>query len=89
MIHYNKYYRFQRGFPEAPETPPRYAPEVGTSEGDFHASPKKDFKVQYFKALDLVTNFIHQGFDQPGYKVYQSLQDLLITEKIFHKIWKQ
>ena len=26
MIRYSKYYRFQRGFPETPETPPRYAP---------------------------------------------------------------
>ena len=57
--------------------PPRRH-EIGSGEGDFHTSPKEYFKVHYYEALDLVVNFIQQWFDQPGYEVYHSLQDLLI-----------
>jgi hypothetical protein len=52
--------------------------EIGSGEGDFHSSPRDYFKVHYYEALDLVVNFIQQWFDQPGYEVYRSLQDLLI-----------
>ena len=73
----------QRGFDISEPCLPRKrkAPrplEVGTSEGNFHASPKIHFKVQYFEVLDSVTSFICQRFDQHGYKIYKSMQDLLI-----------
>ena len=58
------------------KTPRRH--EIRSGEGDFHSSPKDYFKVHYYEALDLVVNFIQQRFDQPGYEVYRSLQDLLI-----------
>ena len=62
--------------PRMRKTPRRH--EIGSGEGDFHSSPKEYFKVHYYEALDLVVNFIQQRFDQPGYEIYRSLQDLLI-----------
>ena len=56
--------------------PRRY--EIGSGEADFHSSPKDYFKVHYYEALDLIVNLIQQQFDQPGYGIYRSLQDLLI-----------
>ena len=35
-------------------------------------------RVHYFEALDLIVNCICNRFDQPGYKVYSSLESLLI-----------
>ena len=58
------------------KTPKRY--DVGSGEGEFRSSPKEYFKVHYFEAPDLIVNLIQQRFDQPGYGVYRSLQDLLI-----------
>ena len=58
------------------KTPKRY--DEGSGEGEFRSSPKEYFKVHYFEAPDLIVNLIQQRFDQPGYGVYRSLQDLLI-----------
>ena len=65
--------------PELPrmrKPPRRY--EIGSGESDFHNSAKDYFKVHYYEALDLIVNLIQQRFDQPGYGIYRSLQDLLI-----------
>ena len=32
----------------------------------------------YFEALDLIVNCIEGRFDQPGYRIYQSIESLLI-----------
>ena len=45
------------------------------------------FKMHYYEALDLIMNLIQQRFNQPGYEIYRSLQDLFIKAahwKIFH-----
>ena len=34
--------------------------------------------MHYYEVIDLIVNFIQQRFDQPGYGIYRSLQDLLI-----------
>ena len=65
--------------PELPrmrKPPRRY--EIGSSESDFHSSAKNYSKVHCYEALDLIVNLIQQWFDQPGYGIYCSLQDLLI-----------
>lgn len=36
------------------------------------------FRQHYFEALDLVVNCIKDRFDQPGYRIYKYLQDLLL-----------
>ena len=65
--------------PELPrqrKRPRRY--EEGSHYVDFHESPKEYFKQHYFEAVDLITNCILNRFDQPGYKIYSSLESLLI-----------
>ena len=65
--------------PELPrqrKRPRRY--EEGSCDGDFHESPKEYFKQHYFEAVDLIINCILNRFDQPGYKIYSSLESLLM-----------
>jgi len=50
----------------------------GLSPGDFPSTPKTYFKQVYFEALDLIINCIQDRFDQPGYRIYQSLEILLM-----------
>ena len=60
--------------PRRSKAPRRY--ETG-SEGYVHASPKELYRKEYFSVLDLVVNYIKDRFHQPGYGVYQQLQELL------------
>ena len=50
----------------------------GVSDGDFPTTPKAFFRQIYYEALDLITNCIKDRFDQPGYKIYQLLESLLM-----------
>ena len=59
--------------PRIRKTSIRY--EIGSGED---SSLKDYFKVHYYEALDLIVNLIQQRFDQPGYEIYCSIQDLLI-----------
>ena len=61
--------------PRMIKNPRRY--DIGSREGNFHSSPKDYFKVHYYEALDLIVNLIQQRFNQPGYEIYRSLQDLI------------
>ena len=61
--------------PRRSKAPRRY--ETG-SEGYVHASPKELYRKEYFSVLDLVVNYIKDRFHQPGYGVYQQLQELLL-----------
>ena len=49
----------------------------GLSLGDFHDDPKALYKQQYYEALDLIVNCIDDRFNQPGYRIYHSLESLL------------
>ena len=51
----------------------------GASTGYFHESPEQHFKQLYFEAVDLIVNCIKDRFDQPGYKIYCSLESLLVN----------
>lgn len=62
--------------PRQRKRPRRY--EEGTSDGDFHETPKQYFRQHYFEAIDLIVNCIQDRFDQPGYKVYSTLESLLV-----------
>ena len=68
------------GIPEAQlprrrKTPKQY-PTV-QSEADHPTTPQDHFKYIYFEALDLIINCIKRRFDQPGYRTYCQLQELL------------
>ena len=62
--------------PRRRKRPRRY--EHGSAEGDFASDVKSFYRSIYFEALDLVTSAIKARFDQPGYKVYCKLEDLLV-----------
>ena len=44
----------------------------------FHATVEDHYRVIYFEAIDLITSSIEDRFDQPGYKIYEKLQTLLL-----------
>ena len=52
--------------------------EVGSSDGDFHFSVDDHYRAVFYEALDLVTMGITERFDQPGYKIYQNVEDLIL-----------
>ena len=62
--------------PRQRKLPRRY--NDGLSDGDFHDTPASFYKQKYFEALDLMINCIEQRFDQPGYRIFQSMELLLI-----------
>ena len=51
--------------------------QIGSGEPSFPESIADMFRQHYYKALDLVINSIKDRFDQPGYRTYKNLQDLL------------
>ena len=52
--------------------------EVGNAEAEFPATAIEYYRRQYYEALDLVVNAIKDRFDQPGYRSYRNLEDLLL-----------
>ena len=36
------------------------------------------YKQKYYEAIDLIVSCIEERFDQPGYKIYNSLESLLM-----------
>ena len=56
--------------------PIRY--EDGNAAVEFHSNPKDYYRQIYYEALDLIVQSIKDRFEQPGYKVYKCLEDLVI-----------
>ena len=52
--------------------------DTGMSEGSYPQTVQDLYRVTYYEALDLVISSIKSGFDQPGYKTYSKLEDLLV-----------
>ena len=52
--------------------------QVGNGEYSFPVTVKEVYRPQYFEALDLAVTCIQERFDQPGYRVLQNIEDLLI-----------
>ena len=46
---------------------------------EFPSCPKAYYKQIYYETLDLITSFILQRFDQPGFRTYRVLQDLILN----------
>ncbi len=53
--------------------------EEGEAQPEYDESPENMYRRLYFEALDLLIQSINTRFDQPGYQVYCSLQNLLIN----------
>ena len=51
--------------------------EDGAAAAEFPSSPKDMYRKVYFEALDLFVQAIADRFDQPDYRMYHCLQDLL------------
>ena len=62
--------------PQKRKTPRRF--DDGSTEGELPDNPKVFYRQQYYKALDLIISSINDRFDQPGYRIYQQLEDLLL-----------
>ena len=54
--------------------------DEGLSSGDFPETPEAYFRQCCYEALDLIILYyiIQNRFDQPGYKIYHSLETLLM-----------
>ena len=62
--------------PRKRTVPQRY--RIGTTSGDFHSDAESYYRQIYYEALDYVVQAVTDRFDQPGYRVYQSLQELIL-----------
>lgn len=59
------------------KTPKRL--DDGQADGEFPSDPKAFYRQQYYEALDLIVSSSNDRFDQPGYKIYKQLEDLLLN----------
>ena len=44
----------------------------------FPSTPVDHYRRVYYEAVDLITTCINNRFDQPGYKIYHNIEDLLL-----------
>ena len=71
---------FAAGEPTMPrkrKMPARY--EDGIAPSVFLSCPKSHYRQIYYEAPDLISSFILQRFDQPGFRTYRVLQDLILN----------
>ena len=60
----------------------RHAPQrlqIGLTDGNFHSTPEANYRQIYYEALDLVIESINSRFNQPGYKDYRNVEDLVLN----------
>ncbi len=62
--------------PRRRKIPKRY--DSGSHIGDYHTTPESYYKELHFEALDLIINCIESRFDQPGFRIYQSIELLIV-----------
>lgn len=58
------------------ETPARC--ESGEASPEFHSTPEVYYRQLYYEAVDLITQAIERRYNQPGYKTYRCLEDLVL-----------
>lgn len=51
---------------------------TGNSEAEFHDTVETHYRQIYYEALDVLITCIDERFNQPGYKIYRNLQELLL-----------
>ena len=64
--------------PRQHKRPKRY--DDGLSSGTFHDSPKSYYRQLYYEAIDNIVSCLNDRFDQPGYRIYSNLEQLLVKE---------
>ena len=52
--------------------------DEGSAPADFPTDCKTYYQQSYFEALDLAISTIQDCFDQPGFSIYRSLEQLLL-----------
>jgi len=57
---------------------PRRLDDGAASSHSFPTTCEDYYWRIYFEAIDLIVNCINDRFDQPGYKIYQNVQNLLL-----------
>lgn len=62
--------------PRRRKVPARY--EEGGASPEFPSTVEELYRPQYYEALDLIIQAIDDRFNQPGYKAYSSLQNVLL-----------
>ena len=56
--------------------------EIGDGEGYHSLTVQEHYHTMYFEALDYAVSGIKEHFDQPGYKMYKYLEQLLVKLQI-------
>ncbi len=62
--------------PRKRKTPRRF--KVGEGDSSHSSTVEDHYRKLYFEALDLAINCIQDRFNQPGYKLYQTLEELIV-----------
>ena len=62
--------------PRRRKRPLRYE---GLSSCHYPDTPESFYKQIYYECIDSIVNCIQQRFDQPGYKTYQQMEQLLVN----------
>ena len=63
--------------PRKRKRPARY--KDGDAEAEFSDTPEHHYRVTlYNEAIDLIVNCLGNRFDQPGYRMYSTLEQLLL-----------
>ena len=84
LIFFRETFEMARQFLEVGESilpRKRKAPKThddGSAYPDFFDDPKLFYRQQFYETLDLVITGINEKFDQPGYKMYEKVENLLI-----------
>ena len=52
--------------------------EIGGGDPYFPSTESEHYKVQYFEAIDLAVSAIDGRFNQPGFKGYKTMEQLLV-----------
>ena len=76
--------------PRKRRVPSRIA--IGSGQGHHPAEPKDYFRQQYFECLDLITNYIRDRMNQPGYQTLKNIEELLlkaVRKEDFHEELKR
>ena len=62
--------------PRRRKMPKRF--QIGDAEHFFPQTERDMYRQNYFEAMDLVINCVKNRFDQPGYKVFRNVEELLV-----------
>ena len=76
LIHQKEFDIDEPTVPRKRRIPGRF--KVGTGEGHFHTTAADYYRQIYFEVLDHAVAAVKDRFDQPGYRIYQNLQELII-----------